>query len=201
MRCSPTVFALAVALLTGSTACTAPTHLTAVWRAPDLTSLRFKKIFVAAQSRDQARRRAIETYLVGRIHDATPSYTLLSEADARSPDRAKAIVATNGFDGAVVVRFVGTTQQTTYVPGAAYWGPAPYPSMWGYWGYGWGAVYEPGYLQSDTVVTLESNVYDVHREALVWSSRSDTISPGSIDELMRSVVDATVKEMKRQRVL
>jgi hypothetical protein len=41
----------------------------------------------------------------------------------------------------------------------------------------------------------------VRRDALVWSSRSDTISPGSIDELMRSVVDATVKEMKRQRVL
>jgi hypothetical protein len=73
--------------------------------------------------------------------------------------------------------------------------------MWGYWGYGWGAVYDPGYLQSDTVVTLESNVYDVHRESLVWSSRSETISPGSIDDLMRSVVDATVKEMKRQRVL
>ena len=53
--------------------------------------------------------------------------------------------------------------------------------MWGYWGYGWGAVYDPGYLQADTVVTLESNVYSVPREELLWSSRSETISPSSIE--------------------
>ena len=73
--------------------------------------------------------------------------------------------------------------------------------MWGYWGYGWGAVYDPGYLQADTVITLESNVYSVAREDLLWSSRSETISPSSIETLMESVLEKTVREMKKRGVL
>ena len=126
---------------------------------------------------------------------------MLTEDEVKDANRVKAKVLSGGFDGAVVVRFVGTERQTTYVPGTAYWGPAPYGAMYGYWGYGWGAAYSPGYLTTDTVVTLESNVYDVAKEALIWSSRSETISPGSINELMQSVIETTVREMRKQKVL
>ena len=54
---------------------------------------------------------------------------------------------------------------------------------------------------TDTVVTLESNIYDVTKESLIWSSRSETISPGSINELMQSVIEKTVYEMRKQKVL
>jgi hypothetical protein len=181
--------------------CPPQTNLTAVWKSPSVTAVRFNKILVAAQAPDQARRRNIEAYLAKRIERATPSYEVISEAEAKDTNAAKAKIAAQGFDGAVIVRFVGTTQQQTYVPGTTYWGPAPYGSMWGYWGYGWGAVYDPGYLVTDTVVTLESNVYSISRDELIWSSRSETISPSSIESLMNSVIEATVKEMKRQKVL
>ena len=185
----------------GLAACLAPTKLTASWKAPGVTEVRFKKVFVAAQSPDMTRRRAMEDILVKRIGNATPSYTVLTEAEVKDPALVKAKLASAGFDGAVVVRFVGAEQQTTYVPGTAYWGPAPYGGFYGYWGYGWGAAYSPGYLTTDTVVTLESNIYDVAKESLIWSSRSETISPGSINELMQSVIEKTVYEMRKQKVL
>jgi hypothetical protein len=187
--------------LVGLAACMAPTNLTASWKAPGTTQVRFNKVFVAAQSPDMTRRRAMEDILVKRIGNATPSYSMLTEAEVKDPNAVKAKLAAGGFDGAVVVRFVGTEKQTTYVPGTAYWGPAPYGGMYGYWGYGWGAAYSPGYLTTDTVVTLESNIYDVAKESLIWSSRSETISPGSINELMQSVIEKTVYEMRRQKVL
>ena len=190
-----------LSVLAAATACLAPTTLTAVWRDPAATGVKFKKVLAAAQTADQARRRAIEAYLAKRIANATPSYEILSGEEVRNTDQAKAKVAAAGFDGAVIVRFVGTTQETTYVPGTSSWGAAPYGSMYGYWGYGYGAVYDPGYMQTDTVVTLETNVYSVATEKLLWSSRSETISPSNIDNLMQSVVDATVKEMKKQKVL
>jgi hypothetical protein len=198
MRRRVAVLGLATILAAG---CPPETNLTAVWKSPSVTSVRFNKILVAAQAPDQARRRNIEAHLAKRIEHATPSYEVISEAEAKDTNAAKAKIAALGFDGAVIVRFVGTAQQQTYVPGTAYWGPAPYGSMWGYWGYGWGAVYDPGYLVTDTVVTLESNVYSVSRDELIWSSRSETISPSSIESLMNSVIEATVKEMKRQKVL
>jgi hypothetical protein len=191
----------AVALGAVAWACAPKTHLTAVWSAPQIAPIKFKKVLVAAQSKDQPRRRAIEDYLVRHIGNGTASHQLLTEDESRDVKAAKAKVLAEGFDGAIVVRFVGSTQTMTYVPGVQYWGSAPYGSIWGYWGYGWGAVYDPGYLQADTVVTLESNIYSVLREELLWSSRSDTISPDSIESLMESVLETTVREMKKRHAL
>lgn len=199
MQLRKVVFALGVAA--AAWACAPKTHLTAVWSAPQIAPIRFKKVLVAAQSKDQPRRRAIEDYLVKRIENATASHSLLSEEESRDPKAAKAKIVAAGFDGAIVVRFVGSTQTITSVPGVQYWGSAPYGSIWGYWGYGWGAVYEPGYMEADTVITLESNIYSVPREELLWSSRSDTISPDSIESMMESVIEQTVKEMKKRHAL
>ena len=182
-------------------ACAPSTKLTAVWRTPQPVVAQFKKVLVAAQTGNITHRRSMETALVRRISNSVPSYELLTDAEVKDPARAKLRLASEGFDGAVIVRLVSVDQQTTYVPGTAYWGPAPYGTMWGYWGYGWGAVYEPGYLTTDKVVTLESNVYSVPRDQLIWSSRSETVNPGSVDALVDSLVAATVSEMRKQKIL
>jgi hypothetical protein len=199
MRVRPAVCVFA--WLGAAIACGSPTTLTAVWKAPGVTGVRFQKVLVAAQDKDQTRRRNMEAFLVKRLQNATASYELLSEEEARDTARAKAKIIAGRFDGAVVVRFVGSRDRQTYTPGTSYWGVAPYGTMWGFWGYGWGAVYEPGYMTNDTVVTLESNVYSVSRDELIWSSRSDTVSPDSVNKLMQSMVDATAKEMRRQKVI
>ncbi len=189
--------AAAVALV----ACGTSTKLTAVWKAPEATGVRFKKILVVAQTKDQATRRSLESHLVSRIANSQASYEVLTEDETRDQARAKAKIVPAGFDGAVVVRFVGKETQTTYVPGTMWYGPAPYGSMWGYWGYGWGAVYDPGYLVTDTVISLETHVYDIGQDKLIWASKSDTISPTSMNDLVNSLVNATIAEMKKQKVL
>jgi hypothetical protein len=161
----------------------------------------FKKVLVVAQTKDQAVRRSIEDHLATKIPNATPSYRVLTEEEAQSQDHGRSKLAQAGYDGAVVVRFARVEKQTTYVPGTTWWGPAPYGTMWGYWGYGWGMAYDPGYIQRDTVVALESNVYDVSKDKLVWASRSETVNPESAQQLVDSVLDANVKEMKKQKVL
>ncbi len=182
-------------------ACGTSTKLTAVWKAPDAAGTRFKKILVAAQTKEQTTRRSMESHLVSRIANSQASYELMTEEETRDTARAKAKIAAAGFDGAVVVRFVGKDTQTTYVPGTTWYGPAPYGSFSGYWGYGWGAVYDPGYLVTDTIISLETHVYDIGKDKLIWASKSDTISPSSMNDLVNSLVDATVAEMKKQKVL
>ncbi len=200
MRMRPSLF-LIPALVATFVACGTGTKLTAVWKAPEAQGVRFKKILAAAQMKDQATRRSLESHLVTRIANSQASYELLSEDEARDQARAKAKVAAAGFDGAVIVRYVSADRQTTYVPGTTWWGPAPYGSMWGYWGYGWGAVYDPGYLRTDTTISLESVVFDVAQDKLIWASKSDTVNPQSMQDLVNSLVDATVAEMKKQKLL
>ena len=143
----------------------------------------------------------MESHLVTRIANSTASYQVLTEDETRDANRAKAKIASAGFDGAVIIRYVGTDKQTTYVPGTTWWGPAPYGSMYGYWGYGWGAVYDPGYLVTDTIISLEALVFDVKNDKLLWASRSETTNPSSMNDLVNSLIDATVREMKKQKVL
>ncbi len=196
----PASFLVCAAVITLA-ACGTATKLTAVWKAPEATGVRFKKIIVAAQTKDQSTRRSLESHLVSRIPNSTASYEVLTEEETRDQARAKAKVVAAGFDGAVIVRFVGKDTQTTYVPGTTWYGPAPYGSMWGNWGYGWGAVYDPGYLVTDTIISLETHVYDVNQDKLIWASKSDTVSPTSMNDLVNSLVDATVQEMKKQKVI
>ena len=200
MRVHPKVVLISLVVAVG-VACGASTKLTAVWKAPEAAGTRFKKIIVAAQTKDQATRRSLESHLVARIANSTASYEVLTEDETRDVNRAKAKISSAGFDGAVIVRYVGTDKQTTYVPGTTWWGPAPYGSMYGYWGYGWGAVYDPGYMVTDTIISLESLVFDVGKDKLIWASRSETTNPTSMQNLVNSLIDTTVREMKKQKVL
>ena len=72
--------------------------------------------------------------------------------------------------------------------------------MWGYWGTGWGYAYSPGYVQQDQVVSVESNVYSLTQGKLVWASRTKTYNPESVRKLVNDIVDATVSQMKKEKV-
>ena len=61
--------------------------------------------------------------------------------------------------------------------GTGGYGAPYYGSFYGYWGYGWGAVYDPGYLRTDTVVMVETLIYSVTQDKLVWAGHSKTTNP------------------------
>lgn len=182
------------------TACAPATRLTAVWSKAG-TAPGFDRVVVVALSASDTRRRALETAFTTRIEGATPSQPLIPTDQASDRDRARAVVSPEQFDAAVVARFVAMDPRATYVPGTTYWGPAPYASLWGYWTHGWTAVHETGYLNGSELVALETNVYSVASGELVWSSRSETISPLSIDAMLESVVESTVRQLERRRVV
>ena len=192
---------LLLASLAVVSGCGPSTEMVASWSDPAGGALRYAKAVVAFQSTDQALRRSMEDSLAARIPNATQAYRVLTDAEARDPEAAKAKLVAQGFDGAVVTRFVGVDKETTYVPGTTWWGPAPYATFGGYWGYGWGAVYDPGYLRQDTVVTLESAVYSLKADKLRWAGRSRTFNPSSAQSLVDSVVSASADRMRKEGVL
>jgi hypothetical protein len=46
---------------------------------------------------------------------------------------------------------------------------------------------------------VESNVYSVPDEKLIWASRTKTYNPDSVRELVSDIVDQTVTVMKREK--
>ena len=186
-------------------ACAANTTLTSSWRAPDVQPISAAGKTVAAvyMSRHESQRRAGEEALAAEITNrgarGIPAYTIVPDAPQMSADAVRAKLKDAGVNAVVVMRVVGRDQRITYSPG--YVVADPYLGFGPYWGYGWGTVYSPGYLQSDTLVSVETLLYGLQSDKLLWASTSRTTNPSDLAGLVNEVAHATANEMVRQGLL
>ena len=178
----------------------ASTQIVSVWQDAELGGVAFRKVLVVFQHSDPAIRRALEDEMARDIPNAQAAYTLFSDTEVGELDRVKARVRAEGFDSAVIMRIVSVEREVSYRPGRVHAVPAFYNEFWGYWGHGWRAVYDPGYLRSDRIVTIATNVYSVGDDKLVWASQSETFNPaslrGAIGEVVRVTSRATGELLK-----
>lgn len=194
--------AAAAALL--SFAC-ATTTFQSTWKAPDARPLRLngQKVAGVFVSRNPSVRRRAEDAMAREISArgarGVPSYTVLPEDRVRDIDFAKSTFEREGFSGVVVMRVTGTETQYSYEPG--YWAGPHYARFWGgYWGWGWGTVWEPGYLTADKIVSVETLVYSLTQDKLVWAGRSKTIDPQRIDDFIGELAQAVTAQMEKDGV-
>jgi hypothetical protein len=103
---------------------------------------------------------------------------------------AKALVGREGFDGALVLRVVSDREQVTYRP------PSYGPTFWGYYGYT--RAYDPGYYRKDQLVRVETSIYSIAQDKLLWVGTTDTINPKSLGTLVADVGKAVRKELVRE---
>jgi hypothetical protein len=169
----------------------AATVLLSTWRAPDVERITFGRVLVYAPLHDPSLRRTAEDTLVQQMTNAhgVPSYTIIPDSEIGNQDLVRQRASEGGFDGLVVFRVAAVDKQATWVPG----------DHWGGYYAGW--VYDPGYVQIDTYVRVETNVYDVGKNKLVWASASQTTNPSSVRDLTKDVAHAVAKEMRKQMLI
>jgi len=182
----------------------ATTTFTSTWRDPAAPPIDpvGKTVCAVFVSPDQSKRRAGEDQLAADLtaHGARgiPAYTIVP-AGRGDGEAARAAFKAAGCNGAVTMRVVGKDQQINYTPGMVM--PGYYRGFGPYWGYGWGAAYSPGYLTTDTIVSVETLVYSLTQDKLLWASTSRTTNPGNLDKLVNEVAVSTAKEMQKQGLL
>jgi hypothetical protein len=62
-------------------------------------------------------------------------------------------------------------------------------------------VYNPGGTREDTTLVVETLVYSVPLDKLLWAGVSTTTNPKEAPVFIKQLVDAAVKEMKKQRLV
>ena len=185
----------------------ATTTFDSTWKAPDAQQITpmGKSIAAVFVSREEGQRRAGEDALAAdltaRGARGIAAYTLLPNNQRGDAEMARERLKAAGANGVVVMRVVGKDQKITYTPGYATTFPVYYSGFGPYWNYGWQTVYEPGYLQSDTVVSVETLVYSLEKDKLLWASESRTTNPASLSKLVKEVADAVATEMSKQGLL
>ncbi len=185
----------------------ATTTFDSTWKAPDAQQVTpvGKTIAAVFVSRDEGKRRAGEDALAAdltaRGAQGIAAYTLLPNDQRADGQAAREKLKAAGASGVVVMRVVGRDQKISYTPGYTSAFPAYYGGFGPYWGYGWQTVYDPGYLQTDTVVSVETLVYSLTQDKLLWASESHTTNPSNLSDLVNEVSNAVAKEMSKQGIL
>lgn len=189
----------AAALAVGLAGCYHSTQLANTWRDPSAGPLRFQKTVVAFATTDETLRRIVEDRLAARVPNAVQSYRL--EPSAKAPDSSaiRRRFADLGFDGAVIMRVADVDTRISY-PYGTYWYGRPY-SFGSYWGSAWGYAYNPAYVYADRVVAIETQIYSLNDDKLVWAGRSETTNPQSIGKLTDSVIKHVMKALQKDGLL
>ena len=174
------------------------------WKSMDATTTSFvgKKVATLVISQDDGLRvsgeEALARELEARGITAIATYRIVPKPELATADKAKPWFERAAVQGVVAVRPVSKDQVRTYTP--ATWTSSYYSSFWNYYGYGWGAYYSPGVDRVDTVVVVETLVFNVAANSLVWASVTETQNPKELQAFVSDLARATVKEMQKQGV-
>ena len=197
-------FALCATLLVGC----ATTTFTDTWKAPDQAALdpHGQKVAAVFISMDETSRRAAEDELVRKLaeHGAAgvASYTLISSEDLHDMERVKQRLMAAGVDGIVTLRVVDETEKTrvSYDYASPAFG-SYYGSFSDYWLYGWSRPFTPAEVTTTTILRIETLVYSLKRDTLLWAGTSRTSNPSKVTRLVAEVADAAARQMSKQGLL
>jgi hypothetical protein len=199
-------FLLLVALTLMPLGCSS-TSFESTWRDPKARPVRLegkKVVAIFITNRGLIRRRAEDAMareISARGAQGVPAYTILSDQEIKDPEAARPKLEKLGFSGAVTMRVVGRETQYTYQPDAV-WVRPYYHTFWGgYWRWGWGTVYEPGYLVADRIVRVETLVYSLDQDLLIWAGVSRTIDPEQLENFIGELATAVTKQMTKDGLL
>lgn len=180
----------------------ASTSITSAWRDDQFQTGGFKKLFVLGVAKNEGARRMYEDEMVERLAamgvGADSSARVLPAGGQLTEEALRPVITQGGYDGVLVTHMLGVKQDVRYQPGTTYVGAAHYGGFYRYYPHVYGYVHEPGYYTVHKTVVLETNVYDVAGDKLVWSVQSETFEPDSvervIDELSTLVTEALAKD-------
>ena len=196
------VCAVCFAALAGCTA----TRLSEAWVDSSYTGGPLESVLVIGLSDNVRRRGLFEEELASRFNargvSAVASISVAPNKEDLDKASIKKKVQELGIKSVIVTRVLGVDKEKYYVPGEPY---TPrygyYRGLYGYYGQAYGAAYSPGYWAEFEIVRLETNLYEVGTEKLIWSAASETIDPQSIEKVVQSLSEQIIDDLSKRGLL
>ena len=186
----------------------AKTKFKTAWKSPEATQITLEpgdKVLAMVISTHDDSRNGAEVALAAELKkrgvEAIPAYTVIPKSVIQDEDKARPYVEKAGCTYAVIMRVVS---QEKDIKGsgpmytAVYTGPYYGGLYGGYWGFGWGMAYSAGNIQIDTKVSVETLVYDLGTDKLIWAGMSETVNPSTALKFIKELVNEVGKEMRKQ---
>jgi len=195
------LLALTTVFLTGCS----QTKVTSVWVDPEYQGDGIDNVFVVGVSKDGGLRRIFEDEFVSLFKErgvtATSSYRLVPDEDLRDEKILDDKVNASGSDTILMTRLIDIRKDTQYVPPDYVYAPPPY-----YYG-GWHGYYNraymvsPGYTVEYETAVLETNLYDLKSDKLIWSARSDAPTDGNIGKHIKDFARSIINQLAETKLI
>jgi len=183
--------------------CGPSTKIEKSWMEPgaSVTASAPNKVLMIAMVKDETSRRVIEDHLVKRASGTgVASYTLVSTDMLKqaSDEALKKIVTDGKFTHIILMRLADVEKETSYVPGTT---TSFYGGYGRYYGYGAGMYSSPGYYTTDKNYFVETTVYSINPDKLLWTGTTKTVNPSKVEKTVNDIADVVAEKMKKDGFL
>ncbi len=196
--------ALLVFFATALAACAGGPALMGDWKNPNYSGPSFQNILVLGVSEDGNTRRIFENEFVSQLNargaDAMPSYRFMGRDGKVPEDEVWRAVQAAGAEAVMVTRVARVDRERAVTPGYVSTTAVPAfgrAGLYGYYSSAW-STYSPPTAYEYQIYTLETNLWDIEKDELVWSASTRIISPSDIykdiADLVKVITDALVKQ-------
>lgn len=198
--------ALLIGLLSG---CSPSTQIVKTWTDPSLnaeTVKSYNKVLVIAQLKDDSSRRIAEDKIVASSSKGNfvASYNYLKPGQ-NNQNLAVADLLKDGIEAIILMRLTDISKTTDYVQGTSYYGGwgygRGYYGGYGGWGYGGSMYATPGYYEQNKTYYVETNLYDVQSNKLLWSGTTSTLNPSKADAAIDEIILAVKTELNNKGLI
>ena len=189
------------------------------WANPDHIG-KIENVYVVGFTQDELVRRIFEdsfgSSLTNRGVNTVSSYKDLPASEEFNREEIIKTMAEKGFDSVLFTKVVSQRSETVTNPGYAtggyssgfggrggYGGRGRYGGRGGYgggWGNYYGRSYDVTYMPSTTtdfvILTIESVLYDLKTEEMIWSANLDVVDEINFEKGIQDYVEVVTKDLR-----
>jgi hypothetical protein len=152
-------------------------------------------VVIPSEELRSAREETVAAELRSRGHNCLAGYTILPGELVKDLKKSKEFLKKAGVSGALLLRLVGDAERTSY--STAWYSQPYYGSFSGYWNYGWSSAYMYETKWTDRVITLETVIYSIEKDELLWAGRSETTNPKDITKFVKDLANEAGKSLRK----
>ncbi len=193
---------LYVPLILSFAACSPKAKITSSWVDPSLNGYSANNVLVMGVSKDETRLKLYENVFVdlfaaNNLH-AIASYKVIGTVSEPNREIVEATIKKTGASSVLITNVVDRKSETHTIRGTTYYRPTGY---YGYYGQAFTRVHVSASDVTNTVVRLESRLYDVLTDRLVWSAQSEVINPQLLRTDFERIIGLLMANMKEKGII
>lgn len=201
-----------IALITG---CSPSVKIIGSWvNKEKISGKHYNSVFIVVFSQNMAARSVMEYDLAAAAKangiKAVPSLDVVTPVTGVSDSLLVAVfmrkVQESRCSSILVVSLLDAQTKTKYIPSSSLtYQPYPYYGYYGsfynYYSTSYNTIYSPGYYQTDKTYYLESNLYDVSNQDILFSIQTKAVNPPEINKSAPKFTETLIEELKSNGLL